>query len=232
MFQTPNIFTKFSEIISYVGNKEHILRSKQFHQESFEVQMQVKYLEESFWVKKAFFLAQCHSTDIIEITHENYQEIIFADACYSKMKHISLNVIVADCVPILLYDREKQIIWAMHAGWKGSAWNILGKTLETLKKKYGSEMKDLIVFIWPSICAKCYEVGQEVAQNFQNTLLQKWEKFFLDLKKENLIQALHCGVPRENIELSEECTFELSEKYFSYRREKSWERFICGIGIK
>ena len=208
------------------------MRPKQFHRESPDLQKSVHALEETFWVKKAFFPAQCQSSEIIEVTQENLEETFFADACYTQLQNISLNIVVADCVPILLYDRKKKIVWAVHAGWRGSSEKILKNTLQALKEKYQSDMQDIFLYIWPSICRDCYEVGEEVAQLFPNSSFQKQEKFFLDLRKENLRQVLECWILRENIEISQECTFELPQTYFSYRREKLKANFVCGIGVK
>ena len=232
MFSNSKIFSQFPEVVSYIGTRDILLRAKQFHDEIPEIQIQVKKLEETFGFSKAFFLAQCQSTEVVEITQKNLQETLFADACFTKLLNISLNVVVADCVPILLYDWQKKIVGVIHAGWRGSAEKILQKTLEVLRDKYASEMKDIALFIWPSICGKCYEIGIEVASLFPNSFTQVGESYFLDLKKENLSQALAVGILRENIEISLECTHELPETYFSYRREKQKANFVCGIGMK
>ena len=232
MFIHPKIFSKFPELVAYVGTRDILMRPKQFHSESPELQKNVQALEETFWVKKSFFLAQCQSAEVREITEENLEEMIFADACFTTLQHISLNVVTADCVPIVLYDRAKKIIWVVHAGWRGSSEKILKKTLESIIEKYACNMNDIILFIGPSICWKCYEVGSEVAELFPESIIQSWEKYFLDLRAENLLQALASWILRENIEISNECTFELPETYFSYRREKLKANFICGIGRK
>lgn len=232
MFTYPKLFSEFPELVAYIGTRDILLRGKKFHDELHEVTRNVKKLEETFWVSKAFFMAQYHSTDILEITEDNLQETLFADACYTQLQNISLNVVVADCVPILLYDRVKKVVWVVHAGWKGSAEKILQKTLELLRDKYASEMKDIFLCIWPSICGDCYEVGSEVAELFTNSCTKKGETYFLNLKNENLSQALTYWVFQEHIEISDECTFEHPEKYFSYRREKCLGRMVCGIGIK
>jgi len=61
-------------------------------------------------VRKAFFLAQHHSSDTCVITEENLDDSIFADACLTQLKNISLNVVVADCVPILIYEKKHKVI--------------------------------------------------------------------------------------------------------------------------
>lgn len=230
MFHTPKIFSHFSELVSYVGTRNVLLRPKQFHSENKDIQDFIKKIEKDFCINKAFFLAQCQSSEVVEITEDIIEDIIFADACITKLQNISLNVVVADCVPILLYDTKNKITWAVHAGWKWSAGRILEKTLLLMQEKYDSLPEDIYVYIGPSICRSCYEVGLEVAELFWESIIKKWEKFFLDLKIENLHQAYSFWIPKCNVELSEDCTFELSEKYFSYRREKLKANFVCGIG--
>lgn len=232
MFQKLQIFSQFPELLTYVWTRDFLFRAKQFHSEVLEVQQRVEQMELQFWLQKAFFLAQCQSAEVLEITKENLHETLFADACYTQLQHISLNIVVADCVPILLYDRKKKIVWVVHAGWRGSSEKILKKTLEALIEKYACDMKDIILFFGPSICWKCYEVGGEVAEYFPKSIMQAWEKYFLDLRTENLMQALECWILRENIEISQECTFELPQTYFSYRRERLKANFVCGIGMR
>ena len=110
MFQTPKIFSQFPELVSYVGTRNILLRPKQFHAENLKIQETVKYLEKQFCVEKALFLAQCQSGEVREITDENLEEVLFVDACFTKLQNISLNVVIADCVPILLYDAYKKIV--------------------------------------------------------------------------------------------------------------------------
>lgn len=209
------------------------MRPKQFHSESWELQQNVGVLEKKFQVQKAFFLAQCQSSKIVEITDNNLEDIIYADACFTRLQNISLNVVVADCIPILLYDSEQEIIWVAHAGWRGSSEKILQKTLENIKNKYGSEMQNVSLFIWPCISQKNYEVWSEVSKLFlHDVLLKNHQKYYLDLQAENLRQAVSCWIPVSNIEVSDECTYDLPEKYFSYRREKLQANFVCGIGLK
>ncbi|MCH8518660.1 peptidoglycan editing factor PgeF, partial [Candidatus Gracilibacteria bacterium] len=168
----------------------------------------------------------------IEITEDNLSDTLYADACFTRLNDISLNVVVADCVPILLYDRVQNVVGVIHAGWRGSAGKILEKTLSFLQETHTSKMEDVIIFIGPSISQEYYEIGSEVAELFSESIIQSDGKYFLDIKGENLRQALAYGVLRENIELSHECTYKLSEKYFSYRRERIKANFVCGIGLK
>lgn len=233
MFFSPTIFSQFHELITYIGSRDILMRPKQFHQESLRLQENVWKLENILWVRKAFFLAQCQSSVVTPITESNLDDLIYADACFTKLKGISLNIVVADCVPILLYDPKKQIIWAVHAWWRGSSKKILQKTLFAMRESHGSDMKDIFLFIWPSIGQKNYEVWEELVKYFsEDVIFVSEEKYYLDLRAENLRQAQELWILTQHIEVSDECTFELAEKYFSYRREKIKANFVCGVGIK
>lgn len=106
----------------------------------------IKIIEKFFGLSQAFFLAQSHSSDIVIVTQEKLGEILFADACITKLTNVSLNVVVADCVPIILYDRKNKIIAAIHAGWKGSSQRILTKTLHTMQSEFESIPEDIFIY--------------------------------------------------------------------------------------
>jgi len=215
MFQGPKIFSEFSEIISYLWDRTLPMRSKQFHDESSDYSAWVSRLEEDYCVRKAFFLAQCQSSDIVEITKDNLEDILFADACFTRLRNITLNVVVADCCPILLYDTRQKLVWVVHAGWRGTVSNIVSKTLSALQKKYHSLPEDIYLALWPSISQKHYEVWEEVALQFSpESVLRSGERYYLDLRTENLRQALGCWIPIQNIEASGDCTFELQINTF------------------
>ena len=72
----------------------------------------------------------------------------------------------ADCVPILLLDRTKEVVAVIHAGWKGTRSQIATKTVQKMQEIYSSKVEDIIAFIGPAIGRCCYEVGEDVAGHF------------------------------------------------------------------
>jgi YfiH family protein len=145
-----------------------------------------------------------------------------------------LMILVADCVPILVYDRAKKVVWAIHSGWKGTHKNILKKTILKMQSNFSSKTKDIFVWIWPSICEKNYEVWEEVAKKFSKRDYEKiWEKYKLNLQKIVFNQALDLWIPDENIEVYNKCSLENEDLFFSARRD--WiesGRFWVGIYLK
>ncbi|MBK7213696.1 MAG: peptidoglycan editing factor PgeF [Bacteroidales bacterium] len=161
------------------------------------------------------------------------------DAMITNQAGICLMVLVADCVPVMLFDPKKRVIAAIHAGRKGTEALIVLKTIERMKLKYGCSAKDILAGIGPSIGPCCYEVDDAVAGQFRQSLeqfeglvlrQQEGHKPHLDLWKANLLQLLDCGILPENIETAGICTQCNEQDYFSYRAGKGMTgRFASGI---
>jgi len=151
---------------------------------------------------------------------------VVADAVITAKKNFLIGVLVADCVPVLLYDKEKEVIGAVHAGWRGTAMRILPDTITMMYEKFRSAPADISVAIGPSIKQCCYEVGEEVrgkvldATGDGDCFFNKEGSCFVDIGLANKVQALDSGVLLENIWLSGECTFCNPDQYHSYRYSK------------
>lgn len=168
---------------------------------------------------------QTHSTNVRVITDvPTPEELQDVDAVVTRLKDVCLCVSTADCVPILLYDTSSQVIAAVHAGWRGTVGRIVEKTLEVMKMQYGTEGKDVVACIGPSISLESFEVGDEVYTAFaeagfdMNRIACKYEKWHLDLWEANRIQLLAHGVLSGNIEVAGICTYQNHEDFFSARR--------------
>ena len=157
------------------------------------------------------------------------------DALITNEKDMVLTILTADCVPVLLYDDEKKVVAAVHAGWKGTKAKIVAKTVWKMKEVYGCDPKDIIAGVAPSIGSCCYEVGYEVAENFMDIpkgYRQVGDKYMLDLPYINKYQLLEAGLSEDNIEMSHICTACEVDRYFSYRKEQGCSgRFMSMIGM-
>lgn len=148
---------------------------------------------------------------------------VVADAVVTDRKHIFIGVVVADCVPILLYDTDKGVIGAVHAGWRGTAEQILINTINIMRTHFHCLPENISLAIGPSIRKCSYEVGEEVKEAVQGATgegdyyIKKGDKYFVDLSSANRIQALTAGISAGNIWQSEDCTFCNPDKYHSYR---------------
>lgn len=159
-----------------------------------------------------------------------------ADGLIAQSKNIYLSVTSADCLPIFLFEPEKEIIGMIHAGWRSLEKGIASNAVEKIIK-LGGRPENILVAIGPAICQKHYEVGLEVAEKFKKypeAIKKEGGKTYLDIKKIAQLQLLELGLQKKNIEISPECTFELPKKYFSARRDKPKivEAMIAVIGMK
>lgn len=164
------------------------------------------------------------------------------DAMVTNVSNIALMVLLADCVPILLFDPIKKVIGVAHAGWRGTIRLVAQNTVRIFKEKFGSSPIDIIVGIGPSIGPCCYEVGPEVVTKIEKTFYTKESyinngssngKAYFNLWEVNKKQLTQIGVPEENIEIAEVCTCCNSDLFFSERHQKEpTGRFGTGIMIK
>ena len=158
------------------------------------------------------------------------------DGLLSSDPDVFLSVVTADCIPILLYDPVRQVVSAVHAGWRGVYKEIVEQAIDEMVKN-GSDPKDIIAGMGPSVRVCCYDVGEEHAKMF-TTKFPKWSsvvkregKFFLDLPLLAKCQLRSLGIPDTNIEDGGICTNDSPADLFSCRREgKEFGEFVGVIG--
>ncbi len=161
-------------------------------------------------------------TDKIAVIESSLYPMI-ADAVITKEAGILLGVQIADCVPILLYEKKRGTIGAIHAGWRGTADAILKKTIKAVIDRSACSEDNIYIALGPAIRWCCYQVDFEVmnvvshATGAGDYSINKGDKQCLDLVRANKYQALGAGIPESNIWLSEECTFCNPDKFYSYR---------------
>lgn len=162
---------------------------------------------------------------------------ISADGLITSISTVPLMVMAADCNLILMADIKKRVVAAVHAGWKGVLKKIELNAINMLKANYGSDFKDILVFIGPSIRKCCFKVTEETLNLFMGTyksnLPAKKVKnspdstnyYFIDLVKIIKNNLINSGIPKNNISDSGLCTFCNKENlFFSYRKEKKTGR--------
>jgi YfiH family protein len=187
------------------------------------------------------FPGQSHSANVrvIRSEEEIKEGISETDALITQLPQVCVSVLVADCVPLLFYDRENRVVAAAHAGWRGTVQSIAVKVIETMKKEFGSDPSAILAGIGPSIGPDSYEVGEnvigEVKTNMHmdpDTVLlnPSDQKAHFDLWAANRQQLVYSGVQSNHIEEARIDTYQTHELFFSARRlGNPCGRFAAGI---
>ena len=157
-----------------------------------------------------------------------------ADALITEESNIYLVVSVADCIPVSVYDKSKKVIANIHSGWRGTEKKIVPKTINKMMTKFGCKPENMIVFIGPGINKHNFEVGAEVAELFDKKYVENSKgKFYLDLLASITDQIKETGIPEDNIETCEMCTYDEEDYLHSFRRDKTKSgRMFSVIGMK
>ena len=141
-----------------------------------------------------------------------------ADGLITNTPSVALMVFTADCVPILLHDPIKNVIGAVHAGWRGIALNIVGEAIKKMEATFDCKPENIKAAIGPCISKCCYETDSDVADVLPDFSVKHGEKFMVDLKQANHQLLIKSGV--QDIEISDECTSCKCDKYWSHRKTK------------
>ena len=222
-----NFYNNFSLATHTGDNIKEIIKNREYFMKHFVPRM------------KAVTLNQTHSDIIVNIDEINLlsgwtQLPIEADGMVTTKKNISLNILTADCLAIVFSDEESGIIGAIHSGWRGTQQKIAVKLIEKMLS-LGAKVENIKCAIAPGICGKCYEVGNDVADNFKEypqTLTKKDNgKWLFDNTKAVSIQLEKVGILSRNIKKYDFCTYCDNEKFFSYRKGDKKGRFVTFIAM-
>lgn len=160
-----------------------------------------------------------------------------ADAIWRHREHPGQHVVgvmTADCVPLLLVDRRARVCAAVHSGWRGTVAGIGAQTVALLHDQAGIDPADLLAAIGPCIEVDAFEVGPEVAEQFDPAFVLRRpdRKPHVDLVAAVRAQLEHAGVPRQQIERVGACTHANPDLHFSYRREGGQQgQHLAFIGL-
>jgi len=152
-----------------------------------------------------------------------------SDGFISSEPGVALSVRFADCQGVFMYDPEKNVVAAVHSGWRGNTKNIVGKTVRKMIKEMDCSAEDILVGIGPSLGPCCAEFSDPESELPE--FMQKYvdEKRRVDLWKCSMDQLMAEGVNAKNIENMRICTSCNTDKFFSYRAEKPVTGRMCGV---
>ncbi len=194
---------------------------------------------------------QTHTVNVRIVTAEDcgkgyiypkdYSDI---DALVTNDPAVVLATFYADCVPLYFIDPIHKAIGLAHSGWKGTVHNIAAETVKVMKEQFGSEPADILAAIGPSICQDCYEVSEDVIEQFRQAYPKKlWTCLFENGRVEgkyqlNLWEAcrqnlMGAGILPEHIEVTDVCTCCNPEILFSHRASRGKRGNLAAfLGIK
>ena len=177
------------------------------------------------------YMNQIHSANIIVVDENSPKLVDNCDSIITRSKNLPLMVMVADCIPILMFDDKQEIIAAIHAGRNSTFLEISKKTAEIFIEKFSSNPEDIRVILGASIQKCCYEVSDELSKIVENSFGKEFvENNYIDLQGINKKQLNDLGI--KNIEISNICTKCGDKSYFSYRKDKKTGRFAGIIILK
>lgn len=179
---------------------------------------------------------QTHTTNVIRVGKEDcgygvtrqkpYTDV---DGLVTDEPGVVLSTFFADCVPLYFVDTVNRAIGLSHSGRRGTVGRMGQRTLEKMATEFGTNPKDIVAAVGPSICQDCYEVSEDVAEEFikefsghaDEILINKGNgKYQLDLWKTNEIVLIEAGVKKENIAVTNICTCCNPDLLFSHRASK------------
>jgi polyphenol oxidase len=151
--------------------------------------------------------------------------VALCDALLTRYAGPVLLTLHADCLPIILVDPDLPAVASVHAGWRGTVVDVAGSAVRTMSAEFGSDPTRMMAFLGPSICQKCYEVGEEVAIAWGSIAGERTElaldtsasRYHFDLKEANRLQLLLAGLSPAHIDTSPICTKCQGDAWFSHR---------------
>ena len=175
------------------------------------------------------FSKQVHRDDIRVCTMADRQGVPYtvpyeADGLITDVKDLPLVIFTADCTPILLHDPVRGAVGAVHAGWRGTVMDIAGKAVRKMCEEFGCKAENIHAAIGPCISKCCFETGAEVFDAVRDLIGDDAQlfadrkpdgKYMIDLKGINAYLLKKAGVA--DVEITEECTKCLCDKYWSHR---------------
>lgn len=206
-------------------------------------------------VQDMVYSMQTHTTNVMRVTGKDRgngvilpQQFHDIDGLITNEPGVCLVTTYADCVPIYFVDTVNKAIGLSHSGWRGTVGNIAKVTVDMMTEEFGTNPCDIKAFIGPSICPNCYEVSEDVAEQFADAYDKseiemiltpknaeypketKYEnKYLLDLHAANVINMKNAGIPEADIHVTDMCTCCNPAMFFSHRASGGKRGGLCAF---
>lgn len=197
---------------------------------------------------------QTHTTNVIRVTaHERGlgvtrpKQMTDVDGLLTNEKGVTLLAYFADCVPLYFVDPKKKAIGLAHSGWKGTCNGIGYEMILAMEREFGCAPEDIYVAIGPSICPACYEVGEELLEEFSHSFWPRFGskdslllettlfcrkdngKYHLNLQLANQLIFRKAGILEEHMECTNVCTCCNPKLLFSHRATQGKRGNLCAF---
>lgn len=193
-------------------------------------------------IGQCVFAEQVHGSGVASVSKKDMGsgsrspegEIKNVDGLVTDAQNLCLCVVSADCLPVILYDPDRQVVGIAHAGRKGLAKGILSDLVEKMKNDFDSQTNNIIVGIGPGVDKENYEVREKDIQDFEDyskaySRNGKEDSYLLDLNLVAQLQLKKSGISSRNMEISELSTYKSNNLFFSYRRERPNGAIMTGV---
>ena len=174
---------------------------------------------------------QVHGVEVSATKNlQRWNECDSCDALWSAERSTTLGIKVADCLPVAMVDQRNNIIANVHSGWRGAAQNIVGETLDVIGRASAFYADGALAWLGPSIRACCFEVGEEVAERFDQRFVDRSRtKPHVDLAAYTTDVLISRGFAANRIFDSQLCTRCDGSIFHSFRRDGSGGRNLAFI---
>lgn len=182
------------------------------------------------------WLNQVHGADVVDA--ELLRGPVAADASFTDRPGVACVVMVADCLPVLLADRQGRVVGAAHAGWRGLAGGVIQATVAAMRARLGEPEAELLAWLGPAIGSMVFEVGPEVRDAMRRSLPEA-DAAFVAGPGDRLLadifalgrQALaSCGI--EHVGGGGECTVSDPARFYSFRRDRITGRHAAFVSLR
>jgi len=181
------------------------------------------------------WLNQTHSSILLKIEQDTATGIE-ADAAWTTLKNAPCIVMTADCLPVLVTDKQGSFVSAIHAGWRGLCDGIIEQSIAAICTELTIDSTELLVWLGPCIGKTAFEVGAEVRAEFiaqdpnaASAFKVHQDRYLADLQQLARLRLAPLNVAE--ITASEHCTFCEPENFYSYRRDGKTGRMATLIWI-
>lgn len=194
------------------------------HQNPHQARMNWEKLKEKLKLKSVeiAYLTQIHSNKVKIVEKGGWQG--WGDGLITEKENLALITFLADCTPVVIFDKDKKVIANLHCGWRSLSLNIIEEAIKLINNITNNE---LIAIIGPSARSCCYEVSRNFVtffKNYYSAFKERDGKLFFDIV--NVIESKLKNHNVTNIITLNMCTI-CQDNFFSFRRTKGKERQVC-----